>query len=286
MAQCPFLCLLPAAPSNGNLKEQHNYLLVIGGKGVFLTMAAQSIPSPLTWKNVSSVFSETYYQVNVLGIADNVLYPPQTKSLHNLLSTARCMLPNLSWPFLHAKHGTDWGRYPPPPPPPNQSLLHSLCLHPSKTKERQDLGNQPRRSLLSFIRLTLIFSFICPLCMSVQNWSSEEAIITSKGIQAAALCLSKSCPRKTTAGGGEGGASSFQKKEKGKPKTPPDPVLGRNWGGGGWVMGQICPCDSSAGFFSFSLHCWCLCSTNSTSEPEWAQHISNSPADPPRRSHS
>lgn len=46
-------------------------------------------------------------------------------------------------------------------------------------------------SLLSFIRLTLIFSFICPLCMSGQNWSSEEAIITSKGIQAAGLCLSK-----------------------------------------------------------------------------------------------
>lgn len=44
-------------------------------------------------------------------------------------------------------------------------------------------------SLLSFILRTLIFSFICPSRMSVQNWSSEGAIITSTGIQAAGLWL-------------------------------------------------------------------------------------------------
>lgn len=49
--------------------------------------------------------------------------------------------------------------------------------------------DKPRMSLLSFILRTLIFSFICPSCTSVQNWSSEGASITSTGIQAAELLL-------------------------------------------------------------------------------------------------
>lgn len=50
-------------------------------------------------------------------------------------------------------------------------------------------ADKPLLSLLSFILRTLIFSFICPSRMSVQNWSSEGAIITSTGIQAAGLRL-------------------------------------------------------------------------------------------------
>lgn len=50
-------------------------------------------------------------------------------------------------------------------------------------------ADKPLLSLLSFILRTLIFSFICPSRMSVQNWSSQGAIITSTGIQAAGLRL-------------------------------------------------------------------------------------------------
>lgn len=56
-------------------------------------------------------------------------------------------------------------------------------------KERSRPADKPRMSLLSFILRTLIFSFICPSCMSVQNWSSAGASITSTGIQAAGLRL-------------------------------------------------------------------------------------------------